>query len=80
MVSTVQEEIKARLYTDSFGENLAVLIYEAMRFERREKTPDWTICGNSNAQQEARATSARVIERFRQELQDLPEQDEAPNK
>ena len=75
--STVQEEIKARLWTDSFGENLAVMIYEAMRFERKEETPDWTICGNSNAQQEARAVSARVIERFRHELRDLPEYDEA---
>lgn len=63
----------ARLYTDSFGENLAVLIYEAMRFERKDKTLDWQICGNSHAQNEARGVSARVVERFRQELRDLPE-------
>jgi phosphoheptose isomerase len=73
MASTIQEEIKARLFSDSFGEHVAVLVYQAMRFEREDETPDWEICGNSHAQQEARAVSARLVERFRLELRDLPD-------
>lgn len=73
MSRTIQEEIKARLYTDSFGENLAVIIYEAMRFDRKDETPDWEISSNSQSQNEARAVAASVIERFRECLRDLPE-------
>ena len=41
-------------------ELLAKIIYEAMRYERRDTTPDWVPNGNAFAQDEARRAAAKV--------------------
>jgi hypothetical protein len=38
----------------------AKIIYEAMRFERKDKTPEWVERGNSTAQTEARSAAAKI--------------------
>ena len=42
-------------------EEVARAIYDAMRFERKDKTPEWVKGGNSNAQVKARSTAARIL-------------------
>jgi len=38
----------------------AKIVYEAMRFERKDETPKWVERGNSTAQTEARAAAAKI--------------------
>lgn len=42
-------------------EDMARTIYDAMRFDRKDKTPEWVNGGNSHAQVEARAAAARIL-------------------
>lgn len=63
-----QAQIKDQLFDYEFGEDLAERIYRSMRFEREGDTPEWSPGGNSDAQNEARACAASVIELVRQNL------------
>jgi hypothetical protein len=44
---------------DDLVERVAQIVYEAMRFDRENYTPPWQN-GNSRAEDEARATAARL--------------------
>ena len=48
-------------------EAIAAIIYEAMRFDRENETPEWQ-GGNSIAETEARAKAMRVIAAARQHI------------
>lgn len=67
----VQAQIKDALYDYEFGEDVAERIYRSMRFEREDGTPEWQRGGNSDAQNEARACMASVIEIVRLCLADV---------
>ncbi len=45
----------------SMEEKVAKEIYESIRFDRKDTTPEWVSGGNSHAQQEARRCADSVI-------------------
>ena len=67
----IQAQIKDALYDHEFNEDVSERIYRSMRFEREGDTPDWQAGGNSDAQNEARACMASVIEIVRSALADM---------
>lgn len=68
---TGKEAILAIISDPTFREDAAERIYQSMRFERRNETPEWSKFGNSHAQVEARAAADAFVETLRMQISDM---------
>lgn len=67
---TFPSEVTTVTGAKDFSEKVSERIYKSVRFEREDKTPEWSRNGNSHAQSEARQCSSVVLEMVREALKD----------
>jgi hypothetical protein len=64
--------------TDDATEEVAKVIYEAMRFDRDYDTPRWSGGGNSDAQDEARKAARAILARYGTHPRPIPVAERLP--